>query len=274
MNRFFHTMRHEGSLQFRNIIITASAVAGSIMLISLLGLVGDIDVPNVWPAYRIAMPILGVILTSGAFSELRSQGHKIEFLLRPATVWEKTVSKLLISTVFVWVAVTVAFMVASLLATIAYLVVARGASAGEAFYRAFADGRWFAVAWETFVHYLPAHAIFFFGSAYFQKRSAGRTLLSMVAWTGSYMVAAIITVRIAFNRYFGYVNADNSGPPAHGEWRFELELNNGFGTSDALWHEVLPWYVRDPDTTMAVVSVIVVAAFWLLTVLRLRETEG
>ena len=127
MNRFVHTMRHEASLQFRNTLITACAVAGSMMLISLLGLLGDIEVPDLWPGYRVAMPILGVILTSGAFSELRSQGHKIEFLLRPATVWEKAASKLLISTIFVWVTVTLAFVLASLVAALAYLAVARGA---------------------------------------------------------------------------------------------------------------------------------------------------
>ncbi len=274
MNRFVHTVRHEGSLQFRNILISSSAVAGTMMLIALLGLLGDVEVANLWPGYRVAMPILGVLLTSGTFSELRSQGHKIEFLLRPATVWEKVASKLLVSTVFVWVVVTLAFVLASTVAAVAYLVVARGATVAEAFYGAFAGGRWFAVVWETFRSYLPAHAIFFFGSAYFQRRSAGRTLLSVVAWVGSYAVAAIVTVRIAFNRYFGYVNMDNSGPPPHGEWGFDLELHNGFGRSDTLWHEVLPWYVRDPDATMVVVSIIVVAAFWLLTVLRLRETEG
>jgi hypothetical protein len=201
MKRFAHALSHELTLQYRNILIAAGAAAGAMMLVSMVTWVGGIEPVDLWPGYQAAMLIIGVLITSGEFGELRSPGHRIAFLLRPSTVWEKVATKILVSTLFVWVSVTLAFLLVSLLSSVIYLVVAGGERAAWALGIAFAGGEWPRIAWETLRVYLPIHAVFFFGSVYFRKHPAGRTLLAGVAWVTSYVVVGAITMRLVFRRY-------------------------------------------------------------------------
>jgi hypothetical protein len=253
MKRLMHATVHEARLQVRNIAVAALAVAGALTLASLLGWVGEVEVPDLWTPYQLAIVVLGVLITSSSFAEMRSPGRRIEFLLRPATVWEKVISKLLVTTILVWVVTTAAFVLAAFSAWLLYVIVAGTADAGAALSPAFADGRWLTIAWETLLGYLPLHAIFFFGSVYFKKHPAGRTLLAVVVWIGSYLIVGAGAIRVIFARYLG---------------------GAGFEMREQLWREIAPWFVRNPEAAETLFSVAVPAVFWLLTVLRLRESEA
>jgi hypothetical protein len=271
MKRFAHALSHELTLQYRNILIAAGAAAGAMMLVSMVTWVGGIEPVDLWPGYQAAMLIIGVLITSGEFGELRSPGHRIAFLLRPSTVWEKVATKILVSTLFVWVSVTLAFLLVSLLSSVIYLVVAGGERAAWALGIAFAGGEWPRIAWETLRVYLPIHAVFFFGSVYFRKHPAG----------------TYPPCRCRLGDLLRRRRSDHDAsrlPPVHRrklsrQWPHPRDGHRvlpGGGAQPQPRHlERDPPVVRpEPGTHAPILSVTVVAAFWLLAVLRLRETEA
>jgi hypothetical protein len=270
MNRLVHVLRHEIFQQLRTIMITSGAVAGTILLFSMLNWVGGLDVVDLWPAYGPVMVIMGLLLTARSFSELKSPGRRIEYLLRPATVWEKVLGKLFVSTVVIWLAVTVAFLVATTVGVVLFLLLGGGLPAGEVFRTALVRGQWIVLAGETFLNYLPLQAVFFFGAVYFRGQSAGKTLLSVVGWISSYVFIAVFTVRIVFNRYFAGV-VPHSGARRFG--RLEGPLTHA-DIDAGMWREIAPFYLQNPELLRSILSVLLVVVFWSLTVLRLRETEA
>ena len=240
------------------------------VIISMVKWLNGASVPVFWNRYLEVSIVLGSIITSGAFSELRSPGCRIAYLMRPAATWEKVVAKLLVSTVFVWLTLTVAFFLASVIGVLMYLVVGGSMTFGSAFDRALADGRWASIAGKAFLAYLPVQAVFFFGSVYFQKYNAGKTLLSMVLWIISYGVLAAITVRVVFHKYIGGEVSHNRAGPFGNLERSLSELH----IDDRIWLEIAPFYLEDPDVLRNIAGVVIVLLFWGLTVLRLSETEG
>jgi hypothetical protein len=266
-----HSLQHELTLQYRNILIAAGAVAGSMTLVAMLTWIGGVEAFDLWPGYQLAMIIIGVLVTSGTFGELRSPGHRIAYLLRPSTVWEKAGSKILVTTVFVWLSVTAAFLVAALVSAGLLVVLSGGSEISRAFEISLAGGQWWRIAGETFISYLPAHAIFFFGSVYFRKHPAGRTLLSVVAWLGSYVVIAVLSVRVIFGRYLKGTYPGDGRISAFGR---EFGPNEALNFDGRLWNEVMPWYLQNPEALEPILTTAVVVIFWLLAVLRLRETEA
>lgn len=270
MTRLLATFRYEIYAYFRKIAIASGAIAGTVLIISLLPWLGGIEVIDLWEGYDGIFVIYGLIFTTGIFAELHAPGRRIEYLLRPATVWEKVGAKLFVSTILLWFILTFAFLLASILGVIAYVTVGGGLPFGEVFRAAFDDGRWLETAIRAFGAYLPAQAIFFFGSVYFQKHGAGKTLLSIVAWVASYGIATLVSVRLIFARYFrGEV--PHSGARRFGH--FEGPLSE-LDIDTRMWREIAPFYLHDPELLRVVMSVVVVLVFWGLSVLRLRETEA
>ncbi len=270
MNRVAHVFRHEVYQQLRTVMITSGAVAGTILLFSLLNWVGGLDVVNLWPAYGPVMVVLGLLTTSRSFSELKSPGRRIEYLLRPATTWEKVLGKLFVSTVVIWLAVTAAFVIATVLGVALFLLLGGGLPVGEVFQKAFFQGEWIVLAGETFLNYLPLQAVFFFGAVYFRGQAAGKTLLSAVGWISSYVFIAVVSARLVFHRYFAGL-VPHSGSRRFG--RIEGPLTHA-DIDGAMWREIAPFYLQNPESLRMVLSVLLVIVFWSLTILRLRETEA
>ncbi len=271
MRRFMHSIQHELTLQYRNILIASGAVAGGMMLFAMLTWIGGVEAFDLWPGYQLAMVLIGVPVTSGTFGELRSPGQRIAYLLRPSTVWEKAGSKILVTTVFVWLSVTAAFFLAAVLSAGLYGLLSGGSQAARAFEISFAGGEWWRIAGEAFLSYLPVHAIFFFGAVYFRKHPAGRTLLSIVGWIGSYAVLAVVAVRVIFGRYIQEAQSGGGRMRAFGH---ELGSQDAFVFDGRLWNEVMPWYLQNPEVLEPILTTAIVVIFWLLAVLRLRETEA
>lgn len=269
-HRTIHVIRHEFYLQSRNIAFASVGVAGVVLLFALLRWIGGIIPINLWPVYEEVMALLGVLITIGIFPELRSPGRRIEFLLRPAGSWEKILAKLTVSTVGVWAAVTLAFLAASVVGIVLYLV-AGGSLAFEALLRhALGDGALLGTAWRTFLGYLPIQAVFFFGAVYFQKHHAAKTLLSIVGWVTSYGILSTVAARIIFHRYF-VETIPHSGARRFG--RFEGPITE-LDITPQMWREIAPFYLQNPEMVQMIAGVATVLLFWSLAILRLRETEG
>jgi len=270
LSRTIHVIRHEFYLQSRNIAIASVGVAGVVLLFALLRWIGGVTPIDLWPVYEEVMALLGVLITIGIFPELRSPGRRIDFLLRPAGSWEKILAKLTVSTVGVWAAVTLAFLAASLVGIVLYLVAGGPVPFDEVLRYALGDGTWLGGAWRTLLGYLPIQAVFFFGAVYFQKHHAAKTLLAIVGWVTSYGILSMVAARIIFHRYF--VEAiPHSGARRFG--RFEgpiTELN----ITPQMWREIAPFYLQNPEALQVIAGVVTVLLFWGLAILRLRETEA
>ena len=271
MRRLGSALVHEFVLQYRNIVIAALAISGAMLLFSLLAWLGGVEPVDLWSAYQGVVVIMGVLISSAQFSELRSPGHRIAFLLRPATVWEKVAAKTIIAVGLVWLALTVAFLIASLLGAVLYLVMVSGADAGQVFSLSFAGGRWLRISAEALASYLPLHAIFLFGSVYFRRHALGATLLAIVGWIGSYAILSVVMLRIVFARY---VTGDYPGRGNARAFGFELRQGQSLSLSGEVWQEIVPGFLRNPELLETVFTVLTVVVFWLLAVNRLRETEG
>ncbi len=179
-------------------------------------------------------------------------------------------AKLIVSTIVVWLAATLAFLIATVLGVVVYLILGGGTSVGQVIADALSGGRWIIITGETFVDYLPVHSIFFFGAVYFRRNTVAKTLLSVVLWIASYVFLAVLSVRIIFNRYItGEV--PHSGARRLGEFEGPLMFEDMDGY---LWQEIAPWYLQNPEALQTTASIAIVLIFWSLAVLRLRETEA
>lgn len=270
MTRFIHAVRHEVTIQYRQILVASGAIAGAMLLFGLLSWLGGVEIVNVWEGFPLATVILGVILASNQFNELRTDGHRIAFLLRPATVWEKVGAKVLVSTVFVWAALLLAYTAASLLSAGLYVIVA-GTGSEPVLAAAFGAGTWGILVRDTLRGYLIIHAVFFFGSVYFRRHTFGRTLLAAVSWLGTYAILAAISVRIIFGRY---IEGSYPGSGHARAFGFEFGPGESFSFNADMWAEIAPWYLQNPQVLEPVLTTGLIVGLWLLTVLRLRETEA
>lgn len=271
MKRFGSAIVHEFVLQYRNILVAAAAISGAMLLFSLLSWLGGIEPVDLWSAYPGVVVITGVLISSAQFSELRTPGHRIAYLLRPATVWEKVASKSVIAVGLVWLALTVGFILASLLGSLLYLIMVSGAEAAQVLSVSFSGGRWLALSAEALLDYLPLHAIFLFGSVYFRRHALGATLLAMVGWLGSYAILSVVMLRVVFARY---VTGDYPGRGSARAFGFELRQGQSLSLTGEVWEEIVPGYLQNPELLEPVFTVLTVVIFWLLAVNRLRETEG
>ncbi len=122
--------------------------------------------------FLIALFTVGTITTSMAFSDLHGRATSAAFLLLPATALEKTVARLLMSTV-VLIGYLLLFTTAlSLLVEVLKLV----AFGGENVLFSPFDP----VAWSVLPHYLVVQSLFFLGAAWFRRLNYIKTLLALV----------------------------------------------------------------------------------------------
>ena len=256
MKRFLHVVKHEAALHARTALVTGFGIAGLTLAIAMLRWLQRVQPIDVLSFYRSVAPLWAAIITTTVFSELRDDGHAIEFLLRPAAPWQKVTAKLLVSLLGCWLVGAAAFGVASAVAGGLYLALAHnpfpgiavGAATGE-YLRSVAG-----VLWES----APLHAVAFFGAVYFRGRgSAGKTMLSFVVWGLTSMVIIAVAARLIFAPYMAY--ADRPGV-----------LQDALRELSA----ALPLWMRSERFLLEVVRWPVTLILWALSYLRLRETEA
>lgn len=120
----------------------------------------------------MALFSFGTITTSMAFADLHGRATSTAFLLLPATALEKTVARLLMSTV-VLIGYLLLFTTAlSLLVEVLKLAVFGGENV---LFSPFDP-----VVWSVLPHYLVVQALFFLGAAWFRRLNFIKTLLALV----------------------------------------------------------------------------------------------
>lgn len=256
MNRLLHVFKHEANLNIKTFVVSTVAVAGLFLLIAMGTWFENPEPANLWPAFPPVLIVAGAVVTSGIFGELGSPGRRIEYLLRPAEAWEKVLAKLVLTSLGYWLMMVAAFVAASTLGALLFVILTNGSSVAGSF----SHGRWLVIALKTLRGYLPVHAIFFFGSVYFRKRALGNTLLAMVGWATSYAIIGVVTVRTVFHPYFAGVRRLSDSVAFSLEARIEEIFTTRFLDHTVLWQILL--------------EIVVVLFFWGASWLRLRETEA
>jgi hypothetical protein len=187
--RFGQLLLRDVSNGYRGWLIAAAAVAGVVILLSVITGLGPSRAagsgsPGVYGLFFPFLFIGGFISTSFAFRELRDSGTAISFLTLPASTFEKFASKLLVT--------TVGFTLGSLLFFTAVAAVSEGLNAllfgaGRGMLNPFAPDVLRAAG-----TYMLAQSVFFLGSIWFRKAAFVKTVLWLCV--AGFVLAAVAGV--------------------------------------------------------------------------------
>lgn len=276
MKRIFHAVKHETLVQVKYVPTAFLAVAGAILLITMVTWIFAPEPPMLWNQFFPVAFIVITLMTSGVFNDLREEPQRIEFLLRPTTAAEKVGAKLLVSSVGYWAGFVLIWIVAALIARSLYALVFSvpwSQAAGELVIEEFSShvpADWahkLPFAWVALEHrlplrilygflsYLPVHAVFFFGSVFFKRKAFGRTLLVLVVWGLSYFLLATVLTRVIFAPYWA-----------------NPELFNGL--TEAQVFQIIPAFFKNPRIFALILHSGIALFFYALSWRRLMETEG
>ena len=172
--RLMWLLRSDALQNYRFWLVISGTVALIVALVSLLG-AWDRDVGSDFYASVFIATLFGwgTIATSQAFVDLHRRGSNMTFLLLPASALEKTVARLLVNTVFLFL-----FLLAF---TTVLSFVLEGINAVL-----FGVRREFftpldRTAWWILPHYLVVQGLFFLGAAWFRKAHFVKTVGAVLA---------------------------------------------------------------------------------------------
>ncbi|MFW5785955.1 MAG: hypothetical protein ACOCYC_01815 [bacterium] len=261
MNAFTQSLKRLGNLgrlfavtQGRSVLINLAAAA-AVLLAAYIIAVFSGGTTGTFAFHEVFFPIFflvaGFISTSNSFSPMHKADRSYAYLTLPASHLEKTLEKLLLT--------TVAYIIVALVGYFAFSGVALGVSeviAGRSFpiFNPFA-----AWVWELVRFYVIVQSIFLFGGAYFRNKYFIKTLLG---------VAAVFLV----------VGAVASGAT----WLFFGDIFRALreGTIDTFQNVTVGQAETFQRIAMIVRTVaevlfywIMAPLFWVMTWLRIREAE-
>jgi hypothetical protein len=190
LRRLVLLLRTELLRNQRTWLIAAGTAALVALLLSSLGaLDGDVGGAGFYPAVFIAaLFALGTLVTSQAFAELHGRATNTAFLMLPASALEKTLVRLLLTTV------GIIFCLLVLTTVLSWAIEGINTVAFGVRRELFVP--WDRLAWTMLPHYLVVHGLFFLGAAWFRKlhyiKTVGAVLL---IWFGlSTLVVSIAWV--------------------------------------------------------------------------------
>lgn len=170
-------IRNEIHLNLANILITAGAIAGALLVWNFID-PSNVYTINQYPVGFIWLLFLGgVLTTSNAFKELRHPTTSCAFLTLPASVFEKYLSR--------WLLTSIIYFIATLLLyTATYWLIAAVAKTVTDF-----SFPWFnplqPAMLKALLHYMIIHALFFLGAIYFKKYVVIKTVLAITLFHGA-----------------------------------------------------------------------------------------
>jgi hypothetical protein len=174
LQRLLWLLRSDALHHHRSWLVTSGTVALIVALVSLLG-AWDRDVgPGFYDRVFIGTLFAwGTIATSQAFVDLHRRGSNMTFLLLPASALEKTVARLLLHTVgmFVYLLLLTTVLSFALEGINAVLFGVR-----REFFTPLDR-----TAWWILPHYLAVQGLFFVGAAWFRKAHFVKTVGAVLA---------------------------------------------------------------------------------------------
>jgi hypothetical protein len=249
--RFGHLIINDVFKNYRMALISIGAVFGTLLVIYLLSAIDNENQYFHLVSYPLLLFIGGFILSSLSFGELHHPQKNYVYLTLPAATLEKFLSKLVISTIgFIAVSSLLFFCFSAIAAWVSNLIFNH---AGPLF------NPFDPVILLNMKIYLITQSIFLFGAVYFRSHAFIKTILILFALSMIISIYSGVLGRLVFAKFFdgwhngpAYVDFDTL--PAFQSWadNFFIKVGKVF--------EFLFWYLLAPF-------------FWVLSYLRLRETE-
>jgi hypothetical protein len=243
-------MRHDLQPQLKSLLnglLAAAGIAFGLMILASIG-------PASSAAFHAStfsnlLFIGGYVVSSMAFSELQDEKRGLHYLMLPGSAVEKYVARLLLTSVG-WVAAALITYVAATALGAAVAQPLFGRSPGVFLPTTGAT-------WETIGYYLITQSAFVFGSVYFRKAAFIKTVAAAVAVALSIALIGLVVGRIAFADLFVGVLQTRSNV---------AELVVTGPRFDGV--------IRAFDTVRLALLYVSAPFFWVVGVMRLRETEA
>jgi hypothetical protein len=216
--RFGQLLLRDLSGGYRGILIAMAAVAGTVIILSALTMLGMAMGPRVRYSgnpvfhYSFFVQLLffgGFIITSLAFREARQNGSAIFYLTLPASPFEKLASKLL--------ATSVGFALGSLVFYTATAAVSEGINrlifgTSHGFFNPFDP-----IILKAVAIYLLTQSVYLLGSIWFRKLAFVKTVLWVSLIAIGIVVVSAVVARIVLSDHFVWNPPSVAGPP-RGAW--------------------------------------------------------
>jgi hypothetical protein len=269
--RFGRLMLRELASSYRALLIAMAAVAGAVIVLSALTALGLVTVnagsrpgsEGFYLGYFINLLFLGgFIVTSLSFREVWHNGGGIFYLTLPGSIFEKLVSKLIMT--------SVGFGLGSLVFITAVAAVSEGI---DTLIFGFGHGMFNPFEPTTLVivtRYLILQSVFLLGSIWFRKLAFVKTVLWSLLFCIGILIVTGIVGRIALADHIVW-NTVQAGGARFGGMSFTIggnRLQEIFAPGTTAYAQLMVF-----KTIACVLCYALAPVAWLATYFRLRETE-
>lgn len=228
-------LRNDAVGSYRSLLVVSTTLAALIVLNAAIMAYagGNAFVYRTW--FIGTLFVWGTIASSLSFRELHDKTRNTAYLLLPASALEKTIARLLATTIGLPVHL---LLLTSVLSIVIEPVNSLAFGVRNEIFQPFDR-----VAWQVIPHYLVVHSLFFLGAAWFRKTHYVKTLLAIVAGA-----LAFIAVCLWIAWLFGAAGWSGSGLLVQGDFydAVYLPLEGVFDTGYLLYLFALPplcWFV-------------------------------
>lgn len=238
--------------QMKNIVIAAAGTYGTLTVITIVAALGGTGQDIHAPFFGLLLFVGGYITTSLAFIELHVDRRSEWYILLPASAAEKVAERVLTTSVGYVLALVVTYSLFSIVSSGITTVLL---------------GRSFGVylpvdrpALQMIRKYLLSHAVILFGAVYFRRKNLLKTAAAITAIG---LALGFFTAGVAWV-FFGSASSFPHGP-----------MSAAIIDSDLVTHAILritrwtPLIRRFAEVAFYLLT----PAFWVMTWIRLRETE-
>ena len=244
IQRTWWLLRADFASGYRSLLTVSGTLAGIILVASLISLRGAAGAQAFFLWWFAAMLFVwGAIESSRAFRELHDKTRNEAYLLVPASAIEKTLARLLATTIGLTLFLLIFTTVVSVLVTGLHLLIP-GSSAG--LFNP-VDPQ----VLPLITGYFFLQSFFFLGAAWFRRRHFIKTLLVLNLLTIGMIVLLLLTVGIVF------------APASMADVENLVELATGSYRGLALLGETL----------QTIFVILLPLACWTIAWLRVRETQ-
>ncbi len=247
IERTWWLLRADFAGGYRSLLMVSGTLAGAILLISLLSFDGDTDVRAFFvSAFGGILFVWGAIASSHAFRELHDKTRNEAYLLTPASAIEKTLARLLTTTVGLTVYLLIFTTAVSVLVAGVHLLLPDRSL-----------GLFNPIDSELLPQigaYLFLQSFFFLGAAWFRKRHFIKTALALTLTAIGLILLLLLIVSVVFDPV-GLGDLDTLVDVATGSYE---ELTRLFVTL---------------RTIFLILLVLLPLACWTIAWLRVRETQ-
>lgn len=243
--RLSNLIKIEIITNYRTLLLGAGAITGVLLFLSLATVRSSFSWNFHDTFYPFVLFLVGYIFTSTAFKELHQYPRNYSYLTLPASILEKFLTKFLLTSVGFIIITLIGYFVFSILAAVlTNLVFGRSFPLFDPFN---------SDVWTVIKVYFITQSIFLFGSVYFKSHSLLKVLLSSFLFSIFISLLFLLTFKIVFHSYSMYeLNFSVN--------RYEFYQMESLGRAIATVSKAIFHYMLAPY-------------FWVLTFLRLKETE-